>query len=83
MTATASSYKIQSNIPLPTIRSSSRSYPFAGMAVGDSFALESNGAADVQRVRSAATHYGAYNQKKFAIRRVDPITKQYRCWRVA
>lgn len=78
------SYEVQSDIPLPRIRSGRDSYPFASMAVGDSFALASNDIKDVQRARTAACWYGLRNEpKKFAIRRADPITKAYRCWRIA
>jgi hypothetical protein len=84
MTATTSTYEIQSDIPLPRLVCGRDSYPFASMAVGDSFALESNDIKNVQRVRTAASWYGLRNEPvKFAVRRVDPITKQYRCWRIA
>lgn len=79
-------YQVETGIPLPDLRgrTSNNRYPFSEMNVGDSFPLETSDIKELERVRTAASYYGIRNKpKKFAIRRIDPITKAYRCWRVA
>ena len=63
---------IDKNIPLPA------RFPFAGMKVGDSFAVP----ADVQRatVAVAASRYGRKHKMKFSTRKMEDGS--YRCWRM-
>lgn len=70
-------YVIDDNVPLPA-RGTTRKYPFAGMKVGQSFAI---GDDDRSRVRSAAAQHGARNGGKFIVRKTD--TGSCRCWRIA
>jgi hypothetical protein len=65
--------KVEKNVPLPVI------YPFAKMAVGDSFAVPP----DVKRsaVAVAAMRYGVTHGRKFTVRQMPDRT--YRCWRIA
>lgn len=54
-----------------------RKYPFGDMQIGDSFAV--NG--DIRtRLVSAASRYGARNNKKFSIRKDGDA---FRCWRIS
>jgi hypothetical protein len=64
--------KIEKDIPVP------RKYPFADMAVGDSFAVPS----DVHRttVAISALRYGRKHGMKFVVRMVADRT--FRCWRI-
>lgn len=64
--------KVEKGIPFP------RKYPFADMAVGDSFALPP----DIARttVSIAAMRYGRKHGMKFVIRMVADRT--HRCWRI-
>lgn len=63
---------IDKNVPLPA------RFPFAGMKVGDSFAVP----ADVKRatVAVAASRYGKENGKVFSVRKMKDGS--YRCWRL-
>lgn len=81
MSSTAANYEIENGVPIP-VRNCR--YPFGSMAVGDSFALADSSLKELERVRSAASYFGIrHTPQKFSIRRADPITKEYRCWRVA
>lgn len=64
--------KIEKNIPIPV------KFPFAGMQVGDSFAVPP----DVKRpaVTVAAMRYGRKHGMRFTVRQV--ADKNFRCWRV-
>ncbi len=74
-------FKIESGVPMPTRTGGRRCvYPLGKMSVGDSFLLSKD---DLDRVRTAVSYYGKRNHKKFSIRKVDPVTKEYRCWRIA
>ncbi len=68
-------YKIEKGIAIPN-RSSLGSYPFAGMAVGDSFAVP---IAKKSKAVSAAHHWGKDHEKKFTSRSTK---SQVRIWRV-
>lgn len=72
-------YKIESGVPMPK-RDQICKYPFAEMKVGDSFVVF---ASDLEKTRTAASHFGRHNERKYAVRRVDPIKGEYRCWRIA
>lgn len=65
--------KIEKGIPVP------RSYPFAEMQVGDSFAVPES----LQRmtVTVAAKRYGDKHGMKFTVRAMPD--KSFRCWRIA
>ena len=65
--------KVEKNVPLPVI------YPFAKMAVGDSFAVPP----DVKRsaVTVAAMRFGRKHGMKFTVRQMP--NRSYRCWRIA
>jgi len=76
------SYKIEKNIPMPAACHGLQKYPLSEMGVGDSFQIE-GGAEVVARVRYAAYYYGKHNNRKYTVRRTDPLTKSYRCWRIA
>jgi hypothetical protein len=64
--------KVEKNVPLPVI------YPFAKMAVGDSFAVPSS----IRRetVAVAALRYGRKHDMKFVVRLMPD--RSYRCWRI-
>jgi hypothetical protein len=64
--------KIEKNVPIP------RKFPFAGMRVGDSFAVPP----DVKRpaVTVAAMRFGRKHGMKFTVRQV--ADKTFRCWRI-
>jgi hypothetical protein len=64
--------KVDKNIPIPV------KFPFAGMQVGDSFAVPP----DVKRpaVTVAAMRFGRRHGVKFTVRQV--ADKTYRCWRI-
>jgi len=64
--------KIDKQFPIPV------KYPFAGMQVGDSFAVPP----DVKRpaVTVAAMRYGRKHGMKFTVRQV--ADKTFRCWRL-
>jgi len=76
------SYKIEKNIPMPTARHSLRKYPLSEMGAGDSFQIE-GGPEAAARVRYAAAYHGKRNNRKYTVRCTDPLTKSYRCWRIA
>jgi hypothetical protein len=65
--------KVEKNVPLPS------KYPFAKMAIGDSFAVP----ADKKRtsVSVAAKRFAAKHGAKFTVRQMPDRT--LRCWRVA
>ena len=65
--------KIEKNIPIPA------KFPFAGMQVGDSFAIPP----DVKRIALsvAAMRYGRKHNMLFTVRQMPD--KSFRCWRVA
>ena len=65
--------KVEKNVPIP------QKYPFAGMQVGDSFAVPP----DVKRpaINVAAMRYGLKHGMKFTVRLTPDRT--YRCWRIA
>lgn len=64
--------KIDKQFPIPV------KYPFAGMQVGDSFAVPP----DVKRpaVTVAAMRFGRRHGMRFTVRQV--ADKTYRCWRI-
>jgi hypothetical protein len=64
--------KIDKQFPIPV------KYPFAGMQVGDSFAVPP----DVKRpaVTVAAMRYGRKHGMRFTVRQV--ADKTFRCWRI-
>jgi hypothetical protein len=64
--------KVEKDVPLPV------KFPFAGMQVGDSFAVPP----DVKRpaVTVAAMRFGRRHGVKFTVRQV--ADKTYRCWRI-
>jgi|SanBayMetagenome_1026888.scaffolds.fasta_scaffold106850_3 hypothetical protein len=64
--------KVDKNIPIPV------KFPFAGMQVGDSFAVPP----DVKRpaVTVAAMRFGRRHGMRFTVRQV--ADKTYRCWRI-
>jgi hypothetical protein len=65
--------KVEKNIPLPS------KYPFAKMAIGDSFAVPPN----IKRttVSVSAARFAAKHGAKFTVRQMPDRT--LRCWRVA
>jgi hypothetical protein len=65
--------KVEKNVPIPV------KYPFAGMQVGDSFAVPSNIRREMVSV--AAIRYGRKHGMKFTVRQMPDRT--YRCWRIA
>lgn len=71
-------YKVEANVDLP--KPMMERYPFAKMAIGDSFAVASQ---KVGKVRAAACQYGKRHQAKFSVRLMNPLKKTYRCWRIA
>lgn len=73
-------YKIESDVQMPETRGRHYIYPFAEMKVGDSFAVA---AGDMEKVRTAASYFGRRNERKYAVRCVDPVKGEYRCWRIA
>lgn len=73
-------YKIESCVAVPEARGRYRKYPFNEMQTGDSFVVARD---EVDRLRSSASWYGKRNGLKFAIRCVDPVNGEYRCWRIA
>ena len=64
--------KIDKQFPIPV------KYPFAGMQVGDSFAVPP----DVKRpaVTVAAMRFGRKHNMRFTVRQV--ADKTFRCWRI-
>lgn len=64
--------KVESNIPVPS------KFPFAGMRVGDSFAVPP----DKKRttVNVAAMRYGKKHGMKFTVRLMPD--RSLRCWRI-
>jgi hypothetical protein len=64
---------IEKGIALP------QKFPFAGMKVGDSFAVPEK----VKRVTVsvAARRYGIKNEMKFTVRKIEDGS--FRCWRIA
>jgi hypothetical protein len=64
--------KVEKDVPLPV------KFPFAGMQVGDSFAVPP----DVKRpaVTVAAMRFGRKHGMRFTVRQV--ADKTYRCWRI-
>ena len=64
--------KVEKDVPLPV------KFPFAGMQVGDSFAVPP----DVKRpaVTVAAMRFGRRHGMRFTVRQV--ADKTYRCWRI-
>lgn len=73
-------FEIESDIPVPATRMrKARTYPFADMEIGDSFAIP----ADVphNRVRIAGYQFGRRHNRKYTVQRVNG--ERYRCWRVA
>lgn len=70
------SFKIEKNVPMN--ESALPKYPFAEMAVGDSFRVE---LVDRTRVASASHMYSARQNPgvKFSTKKHDDA---YRCWRV-
>lgn len=76
-------YSIESGIPIAP-RGLARAYPFATMDIGDSFPLKDNDFREVDRVRAAVQQWQMrHKPMKFAVRRVSPADKSYRCWRIA
>ena len=74
-------YKIESGVQMSKSgRSQICKYPFAEMKVGDSFAVA---ASDLEKIRTSASHFGRRNERKYAVRCVDPVKGEYRCWRIA
>jgi hypothetical protein len=55
---TSPTYRIEKNVPLPTRTHGNTKYPFAQMAVGDSFEIEY---ADRKRYQAAAYHFKKRN----------------------
>ena len=74
-TASAQKIVIEKGIPIP--KSALQKYPFAGMAVGDSFATPEGKAKSVRAAASsyARTHEGV----KFTVRQVEDAV---RVWRI-
>lgn len=68
------SYDITSDVPMPT--SARAKYPFAEMAVGDSFGVPDG---EARRVRGAASDYGRRNGMRFSVKAHEG---GYRVWRV-
>ena len=74
-------YKIENGVPMPKSgQGQICKYPFAEMKVGDSFAVA---AGDLEKIRTAASYFGRRIERKYAVRRIDPIKGDYRCWRIA
>jgi hypothetical protein len=77
---------VESGVPVPFSISSNGqrvTYPFSRMAVGDSFEVPTHAGA-VKSVRASASRYAKSNRgKKFAIWKIAPRSKTYRCWRIA
>jgi hypothetical protein len=65
-------YQVEKGIPMPR-RGGSSIYPFAEMAVGDSFSFEPN---RYNTVRRSATYWGGDHGVKFTVSSVHN-----RCWR--
>lgn len=72
----ASPITIDKGVPLPEGRGKGHTiYPFAEMAIGDSFAVEMAGA---ERLRAAAAAWARRKGVKFSVRRYQG---KMRCWR--
>jgi hypothetical protein len=72
-------FKIDKKVPMPKPRSGrGGKYPFAQMAVGDSFAL--NGI-NPQVLAQSARYYSRHSNRRFSVRKLTDGS--YRCWRVA
>jgi hypothetical protein len=65
--------KVEKGVPLPS------KYPFAGMQIGDSFAVPNE--VKRQAVSVAAHSYGKEHGQKFTVRLMPDRT--LRCWRIA
>jgi hypothetical protein len=76
-------YKVESNIEAPSFRRGKK-YPFADMAVGDSFLVPNSEITDItyrqNSIRGSALSYGKKNNAQFSTRRTE---EGLRCWRVA
>ena len=79
-----SEYKIDTKIPIPSIRNKNGRYPFDTLKVGDSFFVPAEGA-NVVAVRSAAYMYAkSHLDYKVTARLVEEDgVKGVRIWRVA
>jgi hypothetical protein len=74
-------YKIESGVQMSeACGRPRRTYPFAEMNVGDSFAVA---ARDLKKVQSSASWYGRSHNKKYSVHCIDPVEGKYRCWRIA
>lgn len=59
------------------------SYPFEDMEVGDSFEVDTQAINAVRNTSRAALKYCKKHPKKiFAVRRIAPRSRTYRCWRI-
>lgn len=72
-------YAIESDVSIPD-QASVRKYPFARMAVGQSFAVTTT---ERSRVATAASRYGQRHGRAFTVRASRTTPGQVRCWRIA
>lgn len=70
-------YTIDSGVPI--LPSREQRYPFAELAVGESFSFQLH---EVKEIRSAAQYIGKKYNKKFSVRK-DKADGVGRCWRVS
>lgn len=76
----STNFKIEHGVEIPAGGNKRNTYPLAEMQVGDSFAFDK---LNLLNLRSAASYFGARNNRKYSIRCVDPVKREYRCWRIA
>ena len=72
-------FEIEKNVPLPKL-ARNPIYPFAQMAVGDSFFVPGGNATHIRNYASRARREGFGN---FSVRVTDGETPGFRVWRVA
>jgi len=81
-------FEIEKDVPLAPARVGRMpKYPFAGMEVGDSFAVPMMGVTDLYGgdrstglLRTAASHHGRRHGMKLLVR-ADSANNMTRCWR--
>jgi hypothetical protein len=74
---------VESGIPMwftPAASGRAFTYPFSRMKVGDSFEIGAD--LSLKSVRASASRYARLNGQRFAIWKVAPRSKTYRCWRI-
>jgi hypothetical protein len=75
----ASSFQIESGVPVPAAKPGTRQFPFAEMQVGDSFFVSGGNKAEI-RASQAAYQYAKVHGVKFT---TGAVEGGRRIWRVA